>query len=87
MTGEHHHHHIICRTCRSVETLDFCVADGLERMARKLGYANVTHTLEVFGICVECQRTPAADPATTAHPKAAIRCKTAKAPIGAATGT
>lgn len=56
-TGEHHHHHIICRVCRSVKTLDFCVADGLERMARQLGYGNVTHTLEIFGICAQCLKT------------------------------
>jgi Fe2+ or Zn2+ uptake regulation protein len=54
-TGEHHHHHIICRTCHGVETLDLCVADGLERMARQMGYANVTHTLEIFGVCPNCQ--------------------------------
>jgi Fur family ferric uptake transcriptional regulator len=54
-TGEHHHHHIVCRSCHRVETLDLCVADGLERMARQLGYGNVTHTLEIFGICAECQ--------------------------------
>ena len=54
-TGEHHHHHIICRVCRSVRVLEFCVADGLERMARQLGYANVTHTLEIFGVCKKCQ--------------------------------
>lgn len=46
-TGEDHHHHIVCRACRSVKTLDFCVADGLERMARQLGYANVSHALEI----------------------------------------
>ena len=55
-TGEDHHHHIICRECRSVKTLDFCVADGLERMARQFGYANVSHTLEIFGVCEKCQR-------------------------------
>jgi len=59
-TGEHHHHHIVCRSCHGVRTLDFCVADGLERMARQLGYANVTHTLEIFGICTECQARRAA---------------------------
>lgn len=52
--GEHHHHHIICRVCRSVETLDLCVADSLERMARQKGYQKVTHTLEVFGVCPKC---------------------------------
>jgi Fur family ferric uptake transcriptional regulator len=55
-TGEHHHHHIICRVCHGVQTLDFCVADSLERMARQIGYANVTHTLEIFGVCSQCQR-------------------------------
>lgn len=55
-TGEHHHHHVVCRSCHSVRTLDLCVADGLERMARQLGYKNVTHTLEIFGICTDCQR-------------------------------
>lgn len=59
-TGEHHHHHIICRHCHSVVTLDFCVADGLERMARQMGYSNITHMLEIFGICAKCQETAAA---------------------------
>jgi Fur family ferric uptake transcriptional regulator len=54
-TGEHHHHHIICRVCHGVTTLDLCVADGLERIARQMGYAKVTHMLEIFGVCPECQ--------------------------------
>jgi Fur family ferric uptake transcriptional regulator len=54
-TGEHHHHHIICRSCHSVHTLDFCVADGLERLARQMGYSKVSHTLEIFGVCPACQ--------------------------------
>ncbi len=54
-TGEHHHHHVICRSCRSVQTLDFCVADSLERVARQMGYSNVNHTLEIFGLCPKCQ--------------------------------
>lgn len=54
-TGEHHHHHIICRTCHGVQTLDLCVADGLERIARQMGYTKVTHMLEIFGVCPECQ--------------------------------
>jgi Fur family ferric uptake transcriptional regulator len=51
----HHHHHIICRTCRSVQVLDGCVADALERTAREMGYAQVSHTLEIFGVCPQCQ--------------------------------
>ena len=59
-TGEHHHHHIVCRVCHRVETLEFCVADGLERMARQMGYAKVTHMLEIFGICPACQAAQSA---------------------------
>jgi Fur family transcriptional regulator, ferric uptake regulator len=54
-TGEHHHHHIVCRSCHEARTLDMCVADGLERMARQMGYAKVTHLLEIFGVCPRCQ--------------------------------
>jgi Fur family ferric uptake transcriptional regulator len=57
-TGEHHHHHVICRSCGSVETIDVCFADSLERMVRQMGYANVTHTLEIFGVCAVCQSRP-----------------------------
>lgn len=59
-TGEHHHHHVICRSCGSVVTLNVCFADGLERMVRQMGYANVTHTLEIFGVCAGCQNKPRA---------------------------
>lgn len=54
--GEHHHHHVICRSCRQVETLELCVADSLERIVRQMGYANVGHTLEFFGVCPACQQ-------------------------------
>ncbi len=56
-TGEHHHHHIICRKCSSVNNLEVCFADSLERLVRQMGYANVTHTLEIFGTCAACQAT------------------------------
>ena len=55
--GEHHHHHIVCRRCRSVQVLELCVADDLERIARQKGYAHVTHALEVFGVCRSCQQS------------------------------
>jgi len=51
----HHHHHVVCRVCRKVQVIDVCVVDALERIARQMGYADVTHTLELFGVCPECQ--------------------------------
>lgn len=63
--GGEHHHHIICRSCHSVETLDRCMAEELERLARRMGYVAVSHTLEVFGVCTKCQQTASQDgPAT-----------------------
>jgi len=61
-TGDHHHHHIVCRACHSAQTLDVCVADGLERIARQLGYSRVTHLLEIFGVCPQCQAEQARQP-------------------------
>ncbi len=55
-SGAHHHHHIICRACGGAETLDLCVVDGLERIVREKGYADVSHVLELFGTCPKCQR-------------------------------
>lgn len=53
----HHHHHLVCRRCgRAVEVAD----PGLERWAQKLaaeqGFSEVSHTLELFGLCAECSR-------------------------------
>ncbi len=62
-TGEHHHHHIVCRVCHGVATIDHCVADSLEGLARKMGYANVTHILEIFGVCSKCQAAAKPAPA------------------------
>jgi hypothetical protein len=33
------------------KTLDLCVADGWR--TRQMGYAKVTHMLEIFGVCPE----------------------------------
>jgi Fur family transcriptional regulator, ferric uptake regulator len=56
--GEHHHHHIVCRVCRKVQVLEQCVVGKLERMAKEMGYENITHTLEMFGVCAKCSRKP-----------------------------
>ena len=54
--GDHHHHHLICRVCGTVRTLEVCFAEGLEELAKKMGYADVSHTLEIFGVCADCQK-------------------------------
>lgn len=51
-----HHHHLVCTRCEAVVELEDCFETGLEdRIARRSGYASVTHRLEFFGVCPECQ--------------------------------
>lgn len=51
-----HHHHLICRQCKSVIELHGCFSDTLQqRIAVRHGYRDVTHQLEFFGTCPECQ--------------------------------
>jgi Fe2+ or Zn2+ uptake regulation protein len=56
LNAEEHHHHIVCRFCAKVETLDLCVATALEQLAKRMGYSNVTHSMELFGICPKCRK-------------------------------
>lgn len=49
-----HHHHVVCRDCgRSVEVSGAEVEGWAERVAAAAGYTEVSHTLEVFGLCPE----------------------------------
>lgn len=52
---DHHHHHIICRKCHKAECLDHCEVAKLEAIASKLGYTEVTHVLELYGVCSDCR--------------------------------
>jgi Fur family ferric uptake transcriptional regulator len=52
--GHSHHHHIICNECKRVEPIDFCVVSGQEQLIAKLGFSNVSHKLEFFGVCKKC---------------------------------
>ncbi len=51
-----HHHHIVCRICgRSAETECPELAGWAERLAESLGYSDVSHAVEVFGVCAGCR--------------------------------
>ncbi len=57
-----HHHHIVCRRCHNVVRLDLCFGGELEKYARDMGYSEVTHTFEVFGVCRACAKTTGGHP-------------------------
>ncbi len=50
----HHHHHVICRRCGRIERLPGCDTSRLEAAARVKGFADLTHVMEIYGICPAC---------------------------------
>ena len=55
---EEHHHHLVCRRCgRSVEVAGPAVERWAAAVADEHGFTDVTHTLEVFGLCSSCSTT------------------------------
>lgn len=58
--AQHHHHYLICRTCHKVEPIDQCVVEHFEdQIAKERGYAALSHSLQLSGVCPACQK-PAA---------------------------
>lgn len=50
-----HHHHLVCRTCgRTVEVRSTSVERWAAALGAEHGFADVTHTVEVFGVCADC---------------------------------
>ncbi|HEX6886677.1 MAG TPA: Fur family transcriptional regulator [Candidatus Nanopelagicales bacterium] len=50
-----HHHHLVCRRCgRTVEVGGASVEQWAARIGREHGFSDVSHTLEVFGVCPSC---------------------------------
>ncbi|SCE97945.1 zinc uptake regulator, Fur family [Micromonospora coriariae] len=53
--SEGHHHHLVCRACgNTVEVAGPAVESWADRVAAQHGYADVSHTLEIFGTCPAC---------------------------------
>lgn len=50
-----HHHHLICRRCGlAVEVSGPAVEEWADRVASENGYTEVSHSLELFGVCGPC---------------------------------
>jgi len=51
-----HHHHLVCTRCAQIVEIEECFMPDLERqIGVRNGFKAVTHKLEFFGICPECQ--------------------------------
>jgi len=54
--SEDHHHHLVCRSCgRTVEVEAPEVEAWSAKLARRHGFADVSHTLDIFGVCKGCR--------------------------------
>lgn len=50
-----HHHHLVCRGCgRTVELEGPAVERWADRAAEEHGFTDVSHTMEIFGLCPDC---------------------------------
>jgi Fur family ferric uptake transcriptional regulator len=52
-----HHHHVVCRTCgRAVEVEGPEIEVWALAVAEAAGFTDITHTLEIFGLCPQHTR-------------------------------
>jgi Fur family ferric uptake transcriptional regulator len=51
----HHHHHLVCRQCgATVEVAGTEVEAWATETAAAHGFSDVSHTIEIFGVCAAC---------------------------------
>jgi len=52
---DNHHHHLVCRDCgATVEVEGPEVERWADRLANKHGFVEITHTVEILGLCASC---------------------------------
>ena len=50
-----HHHHLVCRQCgKTVEITGPTVEQWADGIASTHGFTEVSHTMELFGLCAQC---------------------------------
>lgn len=55
LCSEHHHHHLVCRICGATVEVDGGAAEiWAEQVAAEHGFTDVSHTIEIFGVCSSC---------------------------------
>ena len=50
-----HHHYLVCRSCdRALEIVADPVEEWADALGATVGFREITHTLELFGLCDRC---------------------------------
>ena len=56
-SSEGHHHHIVCNRCGHSDEIEGAeVEKWVERTSRSRGFTQVSHTIEIYGICDRCSK-------------------------------
>jgi Fur family ferric uptake transcriptional regulator len=56
LCGTHHHHHLVCESCGSVQEVEAAQVEAwVKSVARRAGFAVTGHTADVYGVCRECR--------------------------------
>ena len=62
-----HHHHLICRNCGSTHELEaHIVEQWANRVGAEYGFTDIDHTVDLFGLCPDCQAAQNAGGAASA---------------------
>ena len=66
---DEHHHHLVCEGCGRTEEIEGAdIERWIEQTAGAHGYANTSHTFEIFGLCGRCQKSARAAPQSAKRP-------------------
>lgn len=64
-----HHHHLICSGCGKTIEIEPPDMEWMRQIARSHGFKINSHTLEIFGLCSDCQHKRAAQPTRNSTPE------------------
>ena len=65
-----HHHHLVCRACGcTVEVAGPAVERWARRVAEEHGFVDPSHTVEIFGTCMDCDRASPDDGGREVRPR------------------
>jgi Fur family ferric uptake transcriptional regulator len=56
LCGAHHHHHLVCESCGSVQEVEAAQVEAwVKTVARRSGFVVTGHTADVYGVCRDCR--------------------------------
>jgi Fur family transcriptional regulator, ferric uptake regulator len=56
LCGAHHHHHLVCESCGSVQEVEAeQIESWVKAVARRTGFVVTGHTADVYGVCRDCR--------------------------------